>query len=58
MMLLLAGGMNAQSPCEWFDHDGDGYIGGNSILYALGSYGVVGGPMDPDGSGVQDLPDL
>ena len=58
MMLLLAVGMNAQAPCDWFDHDGDGYIGGNSILYALGSYGVVGGPMDPDGSGVQDLPDL
>ncbi|MFZ8836623.1 MAG: hypothetical protein ACO2XQ_06215 [Flavobacteriales bacterium] len=48
----------AQSPCDWFDHDGDGFIGGNSWLYALGSYGVVGGPMDVDDSGVQDLPDL
>lgn len=56
--LLLATVMNAQTPCDWFDHDGDGHIGGNSMLYALGSYGVVGGPMDPDGSGVQDLPDL
>lgn len=58
MMLLLAVGMNGQSPCDWFDHDGDGYIGANTMLYALGSYGVAGGPMDPDSSGVQDLPDL
>ena len=48
----------AQSPCDWFDHDGDGNIGGNTFLYALGNYGVVGGPMDPDSSGVQDLSDL
>ena len=50
--------MSAQSPCDWFDHDGDGFIGGNTFLYALGNYGVVGGPMDPDSSGVQDLSDL
>ena len=50
--------MNAQTPCDWFDHDGDGVIGANTILYALGSYGVVDGPMDPDSSGVQDLSDL
>ena len=56
--LPLAVGMNAQSPCDWFDHDGDGFIGANTMLYALGSYGVAGGPMDPDSSGVQDLPDL
>lgn len=48
----------AQSPCDWFDHDGDGNIGGNTLLYALGNYGVVGGPMDPDSSGVQDLSDF
>ena len=53
--LLLVTGFNAQSPCDWFDHDGDGLIGGNTMLYALGNYGVVGGPMDPDSSGVQDL---
>ena len=35
--------MSAQSPCDWFDHDGDGVIGGNTFLYALGNYGVVGG---------------
>ena len=56
--LLLTTGMSAQSPCDWFDHDGDGNIGGNTFLYALGNYGVVGGPMDPDSSGVQDLSDF
>ncbi|RPG82509.1 MAG: hypothetical protein CBD69_010760 [Crocinitomicaceae bacterium TMED209] len=58
LALLFAAGMNAQTPCDWFDHDGDGVIGGNTFLYALGDYGVVGGPMDPDSSGVQDLSDL
>ena len=58
LSLLLATGMSAQSPCDWFDHDGDGVIGGNTFLYALGNYGVVGGPMDPDSSGVQDLSDF
>ena len=58
LVLLLATGISAQSPCDWFDHDGDGFIGGNTFLYALGNYGVVGGPMDPDSSGVQDLSDL
>ena len=56
--LLLVTGLNAQSPCDWFDHNGNGLIGGNTMLYALGNYGVVGGPMDPDSSGVQDLSDL
>lgn len=57
-LLLAAVGMRAQSPCDWFDHDGDGFIGANTFLYALGSYGMAGGPMDPDSSGVQDLSDL
>ena len=30
--LLLATGISAQSPCDWFDHDGDGVIGGNTSL--------------------------
>ena len=60
MVLGLFGAslLNAQTPCDWFDHDGDGVIGANSMLYALGSYGVAGGPMDVDSSGVQDLPDF
>lgn len=57
-LVFAAMGMHAQSPCLWFDHDGDGFIGGNTFLYALGNYGVVGGPMDPDSSGVQDVSDL
>ncbi|MGB1076333.1 MAG: hypothetical protein ACPGYK_09115 [Flavobacteriales bacterium] len=56
--LLFTTGISAQSPCDYFDHDGDGFIGGNTMLYALGNYGVVGGPMDPDSSGVQDLSDF
>jgi hypothetical protein len=51
-------GQTPSTPCEWFDHDESGYIGANTFLYALGNYGVTGGPMDVDGSGVQDLPDL
>lgn len=27
-VLLLATGLNAQSPCDWFDHYGDGLISG------------------------------
>ena len=57
-ILFFVTGINAQSPCDWFDHDGDGTIGGNTMLYALGNYGTVGGPMDPDSSGVQDLSDF
>ena len=51
-------GQTPSTPCEWFDHDGSGHIGANTFLYALGNYGVTGGPMDVDGSGVQDLPDF
>ena len=58
LLLISAAGIQAQTPCDWFDHDGDGFIGGNTFLYALGNYGVVGGPMDPDSSGVQDASDL
>lgn len=58
MILVNASILEAQSPCDWFDHDGDGFIGGNSWLYALSNYGVEGGPMDVDGSGIQDLSDL
>lgn len=49
---------NAQLPCDWFDHNGDGVLGANTWLYVLGNYGVEGGPMDVDSSGVQDLDDL
>lgn len=47
----------AQSPCDWFDHNGDGFIGANTWLYVLGQYGTAG-EMDVDGSGLVDLQDL
>lgn len=47
----------AQTPCDWFDHNGDGVIGGNTWLYVLSQYGTAG-EMDVDDSGLVDLHDL
>ena len=47
---LLACQMHAQTPCDVFDHNGDGTLGANTWLYVLGSYGVEGASrtwMDP-----------
>ncbi len=44
-------------PCEWFDHNGDGYIGHNTWVYTLGQFGT-NGEMDVDSSGFVDMRDL
>jgi hypothetical protein len=49
--------LHSQTPCEWFDHDGDGYIGANTWLYVLGQYDTDG-EMDVDSSGWVDVRDL
>ena len=35
LALLLATGISAQSPCDWFDHDGDGMVNVQDILLFL-----------------------
>lgn len=50
--------MHAQTPCDVFDHNGDGNLGANTWLYVLGSYGAEGGEPDVDGSGTVDVADL
>ena len=47
----------SQTPCEWFDHDGSGYIGANTWVYVLGQYDTAG-EMDVDSSGWVDVRDL
>jgi hypothetical protein len=49
--------VHAQSPCDWFDHDGDGVIGANTWVYVLGQYDTAG-EMDVDGTGWVDVRDL
>lgn len=47
----------SQTPCEWFDHDGSGYIGANTWVYVLGQYDTAG-EMDVDNSDWVDVRDL
>jgi hypothetical protein len=54
---FLSSNLHCQTPCEWFDHNGDGYIGANTWLYVLGQYGTAG-EMDVDSSGWVDVRDL
>ena len=58
ILALVACQMRAQTPCDVFDHNGDGILGANTWLYVLGSYGVEGGEPDVDGSGTVDVSDL
>ena len=50
-------GQSPTTPCEWFDHNGDGVIGANTWLFVLGQYGTAG-EMDVDSSGVVDIRDV
>ena len=45
ILAMLACQMHAQTPCDVFDHNGDGVVGANTWLYVLGSYGVEGGSL-------------
>ena len=56
-LVLSTAAVPAQSPCQWFDHNGDGFLGANTWLYVLGQYGT-NGPMDLDANGVVDVTDL
>ena len=47
----------SQTPCEWFDFDGDGNIGANTWLYVLSQYDTAG-EMDVDSSGWVNVRDL
>ena len=47
----------SQTPCEWFDFDGDGHIGANTWVYVLGQYDTAG-EMDVDSSGWVNVRDL
>ena len=57
LLFLLPTYVQSQSPCEWFDHNGDGFIGANTWVYALGQYDTAG-EMDVDSSGWVDVRDL
>jgi hypothetical protein len=57
LALLTEQAIQAQSPCEWFDHNGDGFIGANTWVYVLGQYDTAG-EMDVDSSGWVDVRDL
>lgn len=54
---LGMGQLWGQTPCAWFDHNGDGFLGANTWLSVLGQYGTDG-PMDLDGNGLVDASDL
>ena len=54
---LLACSVWSQTPCEWFDHDGSGFIGANTWVHVLGQYGTSGS-IDVNGSGTVDMEDL
>jgi hypothetical protein len=54
---FLSSNLHGQTPCEWFDHNGDGVIGANTWLYVLGQYDTAG-EMDVDSSGWVDVRDL
>ena len=47
----------SQTPCDWFDWDGDGHIGANTWVYVLGQYDTAG-EMDVDSSGWVNVRDL
>ncbi|MDO7741041.1 MAG: hypothetical protein MUP94_05120 [Flavobacteriales bacterium] len=57
LLFLLPTRAQAQSPCEWFDWDGDGFVGANTWVYVLGQYDTAG-EMDVDSSGWVDVRDL
>jgi hypothetical protein len=57
LALIGASASSAFAQCEYFDHNGDGFIGGNTWVYVLGQYDTAG-PMDVDSSGWVDLRDL
>ena len=57
LVLLAQQTSYAQSPCNWFDHDGDGFVGANTWVYVLGQYDTAG-EMDVDGTGWVDVRDL
>ena len=57
-LALVCQGWSSQTPCEWFDFNGDNLITANSWLYVASNYGVEGDGPDVDGSGIFDLPDL
>ena len=47
----------SQTPCDWFDWDGDGFVGANTWVYVLGQYDTAG-EMDVDSSGWVNVRDL
>jgi hypothetical protein len=53
-------GYSCPTPCDLFDHNGDGFIGANTWLHVLGQYGVPGyeGSMDINNTGIIDVEDL
>lgn len=55
--LSLAREATAQTPCEWFDHNGDGFLGANTWLYVLGQFGTEGA-LDLDEDGWVDADDV
>jgi hypothetical protein len=57
MAALFLVPIHAQLPCDWFDHNGDGFIGANTWVYVLGQYDTAG-EMDVDSSGWVDVRDL
>ena len=57
LLFLVSTQAEAQSPCEWFDHNGDGFVGANTWVYVLGQYDTAG-EMDVDNSGWVDVRDL
>ena len=61
-ILLLIGltcsyASQSQTPCEWFDFDGDGCVCANTWVYVLGQYDTAG-EMDVDNSGWVNVRDL
>ena len=47
----------SQTPCEWFDHDGDWFIGACTWVNVVGQYGTAGS-IDVNGSGIVDMVDF
>ena len=56
-ILLFSSELSAQTPCDFFDHDGDGTIGADTWVYVLGQYATEGS-LDLNGSGIVDVEDL
>ncbi|MFZ9056016.1 MAG: hypothetical protein ACO2ZL_09435, partial [Flavobacteriales bacterium] len=57
-LMSAAHGQTPNTPCGWFDHNGDGILGANTWLYVLGQYGTSTGEMDIDDNGMVDLRDF